>query len=159
MISGEGSPGTSFLQAGVWYRWESPLAFSLHVTARHGVAFNPLCYLEILQTKVGMQYWCTTQNPNVFKAIPSMEEKGGYRWPLPMKSRKQTWNVPPFFLGQEPPKTRPWVPTPASSRALAGGHSVHFSEFAKRSRWQSWQITLQSSNTAAEVSAHFFLSC
>lgn len=33
------------------------------------------------------------------------------------------------------------------------------SEFAKRSRWRSRQIALQSSNTAAEVSARFSLSC
>lgn len=55
MVSGERCPGAFFPQAGVWYGWETPLVLSLHVTARHRVVFNPLRYLEILQTEVGVR--------------------------------------------------------------------------------------------------------
>lgn len=118
-----------------------------------------------MQTKVGVQYWCTIQTHNVFEAITSsMKEKGSQTWLQPMKSRKQIRNLPPFPQVSHPPlltapKTRPWVPNPVPSQATAGAHAVPQSEFPKRSCQQSQQTTLQSSNTAAEVSACVLLPC
>lgn len=79
--------------------------------------------------------------------------------PIPWKAESKQETSLLYPRSGPPHKTGPWVPTPALSRALAGTYGVPQSKFAKCSHQQSRQITLQSSNTATRVSAHFFFSC